>query len=277
LEFFEHPASLPEDTKLSRHRPSKRKGFPAMTVWRLMPLWQGSGQIQMAIDQWLFEQCHQGQHPPVLRFYRWEPAAISLGYHQKEWPPHWQTLRWQNQPIDLVRRPTGGRAVLHAGDLTYCIVLPHQSGHRRQTYEYICKFLIEGWRSLGLELGFGTVGRGYQREVNCFESATAADLVTPDGVKLMGSAQVWRGQTVLQHGSMQLQPNAGLHQAVFGGNAPSSPQPKGLEQAFQDIADRKIIEALTVAAAAHFGVSFHEEALTHSEWNAIQNYSDKVL
>lgn len=245
-----------------------------MTVWRLMPLWQGAGQIQMAIDQWLFEQCNQGQHPGVLRFYRWAPAAISLGYHQKVWPNHWQTLRWQNEPIDLVRRPTGGRAVLHAGDLTYCIVLPHQSGHRRQTYEYICEFLIQGWRSLGLELEFGTAGRGYQREVNCFESATAADLVTPDGVKFIGSAQVWRGQTVLQHGSMQLQPNVELHNAVFGGQALSGAKMNCLERRFQNISDGEIIAALASAATAHFGVSFHEEAPTVSEWHSIQNYID---
>ncbi len=228
----------------------------------------------MAIDQWLFEQCHQGQHPPVLRFYRWAPAAISLGYHQKDWPTHWQTLQWQNEPIDLVRRPTGGRAVLHAGDLTYCIVLSHQSGHRRQTYEYICEFLIQGWRSLGLDLEFGTSGRGYQREVNCFESATAADLVTPDGVKFIGSAQVWRGQTVLQHGSMQLQPNLGLRHSVFGGQAPLISRSDNLEEPFQTISDSEIITALTLAAATHFGVSFHEEAPTVSEWHSIQNYID---
>jgi lipoate---protein ligase len=229
----------------------------------------------MAIDQWLFENCHQGGHPPVLRFYRWAPAAISLGYHQKEWPTHWQTLRWQNAPIDLVRRPTGGRAVLHAGDLTYCIVLPHQSRHRRQTYEHICEFLIQGWRSLGLELRFGTAGRGYQRDVNCFESATAADLVTPDGVKFIGSAQVWRGQTVLQHGSMQLRPNLGLQHSVFGGQDPSRSKSDSRQKPFQNISDGEIIAALTLAAAEHFGVSFHQETPTASEWNAIQNYSSK--
>lgn len=241
-----------------------------MTTWRLMPLWQGQGQLQMAIDQWLFEQCHQGQHPPVLRFYRWEPAAISLGFHQKEWPSHWQTLRWQNESINLVRRPTGGRAVLHAGDLTYCIVLPHQSGHRRQTYEYICEFLIQGWRSLGLELQFGTAGRGYQHSVNCFGSATSADLVTPSGVKFIGSAQAWRGQTVLQHGSMQLQSNLELRQTIFGELVPTLSKGDELEQRFKGISDREIITALTSAAAAHFGVSFHEEAITASEWNVIE-------
>jgi lipoate---protein ligase len=277
LDLCEYDALLLARAKKPHSNPSKREGFASMTVWRLMPLWQGSGQLQMAIDQWLFEQCHQGQHPPVLRFYRWAPAAISLGYHQKEWPTHWQTLRWQNEPIDLVRRSTGGRAVLHAGDLTYCIVLPHQSGHRRHTYEHICEFLIQGWRSLGLELEFGTAGRGYQREVNCFESATAADLMTPDGFKLIGSAQAWRGQTVLQHGSMQLQPHLALHQSVFGGQASSEHKIDALEKRLKGISEDEIITALTLSAAAHFGASFHEEVLTVSEWHSIQNYSNKAL
>ncbi|WP_404784015.1 biotin/lipoate A/B protein ligase family protein [Altericista sp. CCNU0014] len=243
-----------------------------MTVWRLIPLWEGRGQIQMAVDRWLFDRCYRGLHPPVLRFYGWTPAAISLGQHQRAWPPHWQALRWQDRPIDLVRRPTGGRAVLHAGDLTYCIVLPHQSGHRRQTYEYLCEFLIRGWRSLGVELQFGTAGRGYQHQVNCFESATAADLVTSDGFKLIGSAQGWQRQTVLQHGSMQLQLDPDLQRQVFG---------EGAEAGVAAIAHRgtlpsadAIVDTLARAAAAHFEAVFEVSPLTASEWKSIQGYLD---
>jgi lipoate---protein ligase len=229
--------------------------------------------MQMAIDRWLFERCYLGLHPPVLRFYRWTPAAISLGHHQRTWPSHWHSLRWQNQPIDLVRRPTGGRAVLHAGDLTYCIVLPHQSGHRRQTYEYLCEFLIRGWRSLGIELQFGTTGRGYHRQVNCFESATAADLVTPDGVKLIGSAQGWQKQTVLQHGSMRLQIDPDLQRAVFGEGAFSwSTEAQQVKQ----FSLNAIVNALTLAAATHFGATFEVSPLTGAEWDSIKGYLKDV-
>lgn len=225
--------------------------------------------MQMAIDRWLFEQCHLGLHPPVLRFYRWSPAAISLGHHQRTWPSHWHTLRWQNQSIDLVRRPTGGRAVLHAGDLTYCIVLPHQSGHRRQTYEYLCEFLIRGWRSLGIELQFGTAGRGYQRQVNCFESATAADLVTPDGFKLIGSAQGWQKQTVLQHGSMRLQIDPDLQREVFGEGAVSW---SAVAQQIKQPSLNAIVNALTLAAATHFGAMFEANPLTGAELDSIKGH-----
>ena len=245
-----------------------------MMDWRLMPLWEGSGQTQMAIDRWLFEQCHQGRHPPVLRFYRWAPAAISLGYHQRIWPAHWRLLQHLNHSIALVRRPTGGRAVLHAGDLTYCIVLPNQSGHRRQTYEHICEFLIQGWRSLNLPLHYGNAGTGYHQQVNCFESATAADLVTPEGIKFIGSAQAWRGQTVLQHGSMQLAFNQDLYDAVFGDRRVSGSDPVRPEQPVKPLVrmplDDEIVAALTLAAAEHFGVEFRPEPITAFEWQAIE-------
>jgi lipoate---protein ligase len=221
----------------------------------------------MAIDRWLFEQCHANLHPPVLRFYAWTPAAISLGYHQKQWPSHWQSLRWQDRPLDLVRRPTGGRAVLHAGDLTYSLVLPHQSGHRRDTYESICRFLIEGWRSLDIPLHFGHAGRGYQRQVNCFESATAADLVMVAGEKLIGSAQAWRGQTVLQHGSMQLQANPDLQRQVFG-SIPGGAI--GKQHNFPTVLE--IMDVLTQAAVEQFGISCEVCPLAPEEWNMIYSY-----
>jgi lipoate-protein ligase A len=87
------------------------------SVWRLIPLVSASGSVQMAIDQWLLEQHLAGQIPPTLRFYTWQPAAISLGYHQRRWPEFWQELSWRGIPVELVRRPSGGRAVLHQGEL----------------------------------------------------------------------------------------------------------------------------------------------------------------
>jgi lipoate-protein ligase A len=219
----------------------------------------------MAIDRWLFEQCSVGQHPPVLRFYTWTPAAISMGYHQHQWPQHWHGLRWRDQPMDVVRRPTGGRAVLHADDLTYSLVLPNQTGHRRQTYAYICEFLIQGWRALGVSLQFGTASRGYHRQVNCFANATAADLVGPQGEKFIGSAQAWRGQTVLQHGSMQLQANPELWHAVFGKGAITT------VTSYAQHSQETIINALVRAAEQQFQIKFQPNPLTPSEWNAIQD------
>jgi lipoate---protein ligase len=234
-----------------------------MQQWRLIPPIEADGALQMAIDRWLFEQCAHYGHPPTLRFYTWAPAAISLGRFQRDWPNHWAMLNWQGHPINLVHRPTGGRAVLHVNDLTYSIVLPNQSGRRRETYEYICGFLVRGWQSLGINLHYGIGGRGYIGQPNCFGSATAADLVTESGEKFIGSAQAWQGGTVLQHGSMQLQPDPFLWETMFG-TATAIPQIPSLSQA-------RVTETLVETAAQYFKVKFHQFPLSVSEWAAIQS------
>ncbi len=231
-------------------------------MWRFIPLLEASGKVQMVIDRWLLEQ-HLSGHPPALRFYTWSPPAISLGYHQHRYPEHWQHLVWQGEKVDLVRRPTGGRAVLHQGDLTYAVVTSGLVGTRVQVYEKICEFLIQGWRSLDIKLQYGTAGRGYINNPNCFDTATGADLVLPDGTKLIGSAQLRQGGAILQHGSIRLHPSAELFTQVFGTESFSSVQlPQNL-----DI--EKIMTALIAAAEDCFGMRLEVQPLSESEWQAI--------
>lgn len=232
-----------------------------MKTWRLIPLLAANGKLQMAIDEWLLKQ-HQLGHPPALRFYTWSPSAISLGYHQRKYPEDWQNLIWKNEKIDLVRRPTGGRAVLHHGDLTYAVVASGFSGSRIEAYKKICEFLIEGWCNLGIELHYGTAGRGYINNPNCFGTATGADLVTVNGSKLIGSAQLRRGDAILQHGSMRLKPDRELFKQVFG------------EELFdigigEDLTIERIIAVLIDAASYCFKVDFKEKALSDDEWEEI--------
>ena len=234
----------------------------------------------MAIDRWLLDQYCRGGIPATLRFYTWSPIALSLGYHQRKYPIFWQELTWQQQPVDLVRRPSGGRAVLHQGDLTYAIVTSGinsgMAGNRMQTYRYICEFLIRGWRSLGVELSYGDISRGYIHNPNCFGTATAADLVMPNGAKLIGSAQLYQkieGQqtAVLQHGSMRLNPDAMLFQQVFE----ASMQPVPLENWMfeKGLTFEKIVEVAiatsTASAETWFGVQFIIQPLSEAEWQAI--------
>ncbi|MBG1258018.1 biotin/lipoate A/B protein ligase family protein [Nostoc commune] len=232
-------------------------------VWRLIPLLEAAGNVQMAIDRWLLEQHQSGKHPPTLRFYTWSPPAISLGYHQRQYPEYWQHLTWQGQKLDLVQRPTGGRAVLHQGDLTYAVVTSGLTGNRLQVYEKICEFLIQGWRSLGVELHYGTQGRSYIHNPNCFGTATSADLVLPDGAKLIGSAQLRRNGAILQHGSIRLQPDAELFTQVFGAESFTTVQLP------QNLSVEKIIADLVTAARDCFDMQIELQSLSQSEWEAI--------
>jgi lipoate---protein ligase len=232
--------------------------------WRFIPPLQATGRVQMAIDHWLLEQHRQGLIPPTLRFYTWEPAAISLGYHQRQWPDHWQHLVWQGQKLDLVRRPSGGRAVLHQGDLTYAVILSGLSGNRLSGYQYVCEFLRLGWQHLSRDLDYGHVRRAVGDNPNCFSLATGADLVLGNGYKLIGSAQLCRQQAILQHGSMRLQPDLGLTTQVFGADALGDDPP-------QDLPDTPtVIAALTQAAQQWFGVELEPQSLSETEWQAIR-------
>ena len=217
--------------------------------WQHLPLTCADGLTNMALDEAIFQSVVAGESPPTLRFYTWERPTISLGYHQRKYPPHWDTLRWaqDGQTIDLVRRPTGGRAVLHQGDLTYALIAPGFTASRSVSYGQICEFLIRGWRSLGVELHYGVAGRGYIQNPNCFATATGADLVLDNGSKFIGSAQKRSGDVILQHGSMCLNPDDRLWRQVFETDAPEILASVRREEI------SRIIEALSQSAIELFG------------------------
>jgi lipoate-protein ligase A len=169
----------------------------------------------MAIDSWLLDQ-----QQPALRFYHWSRPTLSLGFHQRRLPDHWWQLADQGV-IDLVRRPSGGRAVLHGGDLTYALVWPDPPARRLEAYAAACRWLQEGFALMGQPLAMGREPMRRQAGGSCFASGTAADLIHPDGAKRIGSAQLWRRGRLLQHGSIQLQPPADLWRELFGEAPPA--------------------------------------------------------
>ncbi|WP_309742413.1 biotin/lipoate A/B protein ligase family protein [Chamaesiphon sp. OTE_20_metabat_361] len=233
------------------------------TIWRLIPPIETTGTMQMQIDRWLLEQHILGQIPPTLRFYTWSQPTISIGYHQRHYPEHWRSLAW-HVPIDIVKRPTGGRGVLHQGDLTYALIGSGFVGKRVDVYQQICQFLIDGWRSIGVDLQYGTAGTGYIHNPNCFGTATSADLICTDGYKLIGSAQLIKSGAILQHGSMRLHPDLDLFEKVFGESI-SLPL-ASIVQLSMPI----IVDTLTQAARQHFQVEFEIEPLSDREWAHIR-------
>ncbi len=227
-------------------------------AWRLLPPSCANGATQMAIDEAIFHGVKSGESPLTLRFYQWEPIAISLGHHQHHYPNHWNGLTFLGRPVDLVRRPTGGRAVLHQGDLTYAVIASDFAENRTESYRQICEFLIRGWRSLSHDLSYGNPGLRYIHNPDCFATATGADLVLSTGQKLIGSAQKRSGRTILQHGSMRLTPNVELFKTVFGETDRIA---NDLEMPPID----RIMEALVDAAETCFKASFSVGSLSDLE------------
>lgn len=181
-----------------------------------------SGSWQMAIDAWLLERISQGERGgPLLRFYRWSGPTLSLGRHQRTLDPRWLRLAMEGR-LTLVRRPSGGSAVLHGGDLTYALIWPDPPRRRREAYHLSCLWLQEAFAAMGQPLEFGD-SPCRADQPNCFASSTAADLVHGNGQKRIGSAQFWKRGCLLQHGSVAIEPDGVLWEAVFDSPAPSLP------------------------------------------------------
>jgi len=237
-------------TKSSRRNLEHRQGW-------ILPFVCTAGAQQMAWDWQLLDwQIAEGGQEWLLRFYDWSPSALSIGYHQQTIPPTWQKLATA-LGIDLVRRPSGGRAVLHSGSLTYALICPQVHSSRSAMYAYLCEFLRLGLSRLGIELSFGQ-GSDYVREQSCFHSHTRGDLVMANGQKLVGNAQLYRQGSVLQHGSIMLQPNRDWLQQFFG-DSQSIGAIADLDQfRRQSIVEMQhhLIAALIQSAEEHFLVEF---------------------
>ena len=160
----------------------------------------------MALDEALMESVREGGEP-VLRFYRWEPACLSLGRNQPA-AGMYREDRLAAEGWDVVRRPTGGRAVLHDRELTYSVVTPSgMLGSPRASYAAVNGALVAGLRRLGVPavLQPRTSTRAPVPSLApCFRDPAEGEVVV-EGRKLIGSAQYREGGVVLQHGSLLLE------------------------------------------------------------------------
>ena len=153
----------------------------------------------------------------TLRFYYWSGDWLSIGYHQKEIPPHWEKLL-SNGEINIVRRPSGGGAVLHSGGITYALTFK-KTYYKILSYDMINNWLIKSFKELGINLQYGNL-RKSTKTSNCFGTSLISDLVDQDGVKRIGSAQYRKKGGFLQHGEIQTNPSKDLWFKLFREEAP---------------------------------------------------------
>jgi len=176
----------------------------------------------MALDHALALACVDSGEG-VLRFYRWSSPTISFGRNE---PTRglYDTSVLAAQSIDFVRRPTGGRAVLHDGELTYAVARPLDDLRgMRHLYHRVNEGLVRGLRSLGADVVMHSTRERAPSPADgpCFR-APVADEVTWAGRKLVGSAQVRLGRAVLQHGSVIVKGDQGMV-SVLKGEEPDEP------------------------------------------------------
>lgn len=182
-------------------------------TWAFLDTGNRSAAYNMAVDEALLEWHSQGLIPPVVRFYGWEPAALSIGYFQKaEKEIDFDAVKQHG--IGFVRRPTGGRGVLHEHELTYSVIVseshPEMPDSVTEAYRVISEGVLQGFRHLGLEAEFAIPRTEEEkqslknpRSSVCFDAPSWYELVV-EGRKVAGSAQTRQKGVILQHGSILL-------------------------------------------------------------------------
>lgn len=189
--------------------------------WRLLADGDHRGARNMAVDRALLESLGAGG-PPTLRLYGWQPPCLSLGQHQG--PEAADLAFCRDHGIDVVRRPTGGRAVLHHHELTYSVVAPvgvePLPRGLQEAYRRLCAALVRGCHRLGVaaELTGGEVNLtlpGPRTTVPCFKAPAGGEVVV-GGRKLIGSAMRAHGGAILQHGAMLLDWDGDLQAGSMG-------------------------------------------------------------
>ncbi len=174
-------------------------------LWRLMLDPAADGAWNMAVDEALLLEAERGGGP-TLRLYTWRPHTLSLGANQRGGPKvDWTRL--ERDGYGVVRRPTGGRAILHAEELTYSVTAPAPPGGTLAAYRWLAGGLKAGLASVGIEVGLEKTRRtraaGLETRNPCFTAAGRYELVA-GGRKVVGSAQRRRGGWLMQHGSILL-------------------------------------------------------------------------
>ncbi|MGD6898869.1 lipoate--protein ligase family protein [Bacillus infantis] len=182
-------------------------------TWRFIDSGFGSPSFNMALDEALLEWNSEGKIPPVIRFYGWDPATLSIGYFQKA-EKEIDMDAVKKHGLGFVRRPTGGRGVLHEHELTYSVIVsedhPEMPKTVTEAYRVISEGILKGFHNLGMDAYFAVPKTAEERESLknprssvCFDAPSWYELVV-EGRKVAGSAQTRQKGVILQHGSILL-------------------------------------------------------------------------
>ena len=253
-------------------------------LWRVLDTGVNDAAVNMAIDEAIMLAHGEGTVPPTLRFYGWRPAALSLGYFQKA-QAEVDLAACARQGVDVVRRLTGGRAVLHDTELTYSLVVreddPLVPPTITASYRYFSGGIVAGLASLGIEAAmslpksaYGKTGKREHSSAACFDAPSHYEIIYA-GRKLVGSAQVRKNGVILQHGSLLLhfQPEK-LTQLL---NVPSEATRQRLTAELAgcvvslaqvrkgDVYRSCVQEALAAGFSTALGIALQQGALTETE------------
>ena len=256
--------------------------YPVST-WRLLITPPMDGATNMAVDEAILYALSEGNGLPTLRFYQWEPPCLSLGYSQRSADVDEEVCR--RLGYTWVRRPTGGRAILHTDELTYSVIVPEAEprvvGGIIESYRRLSTGLLAGLQVLGADVFQAEDKKGFNphQGAACFDTPSNYE-ITVAGKKLIGSAQVRRRQVVLQHGTLPLVGDldrifACLHRARGAGVSQAEPSltqhALTLEQALgRQVSFVEAAQALAQGSAMALNLNLQPEELTQREQELVE-------
>ncbi|HEX9333659.1 MAG TPA: lipoate--protein ligase family protein [Anaerolineales bacterium] len=227
-----------------------------MNIWRLLFTPPVPGAWNMAVDEAILECIGRGESLPTLRLYAWDPACLSLGHAQPF--TDLDPARLKERGWEVVRRATGGRAILHTDELTYSVIgsaeEPVLAGGVLESYNRLAQALLLAVKNLDLSVEMkefvGHVSNVTHTNPVCFEVPSTYE-ITVNGKKLIGSAQARKKEGVLQHGSLPLTGDlTRICQALVFEN----------ESAREEASKRLLARATTVESALGRAVSWETAA-----------------
>ncbi|HMD14823.1 MAG TPA: hypothetical protein VKI62_09375 [Bacteroidota bacterium] len=178
-------------------------------TWKFLNTGFRTGFFNMELDKYLAVQFHKITGTPILRVYGWQPFAVSIGYNQSMEDFNLSSI--SSAHYEIVRRPTGGKAIFHAHELTYSVVAPIAIMSPRAWYQFIHERLLHGLEYLGVHADLSESDPNFRElyrdpaSIPCFSSSAKSEIQW-NGRKLVGSAQRRFGNVILQHGSILLGP-----------------------------------------------------------------------
>jgi lipoate-protein ligase A len=236
-----------------------------MPIFKLLDTDANLGVYNMAVDEELLARARAGKCVPVLRFYSWDPAAVSIGRFQKiEKAVNADACKQRG--IDIVRRITGGRAVLHYRELTYSIIArtddPLFPTNVLGTYKLIAAGLLQGLKNLGIRAEIvsrsdrlATPVKKDAQEFACFSSPSWYEILAHDR-KIIGSAQRRLSNAFLQHGSILIDYDSALEAEVIPGGGSGDVVTSIRQELGGDIPLEKVKKAFVDGFSDALGIEF---------------------
>ncbi len=225
-----------------------------MTKWRYISDPPLPGACNMAIDEVLFESFLRNDALPVFRLYRWYPPTLSLGRFQQSDFLDWDYI--ESRRIDVVRRFSGGGALIHGGDISYSIVCKAESDVDK-SYIMLTQFLFDLYRHLGLDPSYAcdleTSVYSFGRRNNlCLAGKEKRDIVIA-GRKVGGNAQRRKAGALIQHGSIPLRYDRDCLAALGGVSPGGLDNAASLEDLGLDIGIEKLMTTLELVFSRRYG------------------------